>query len=96
MLIFAHVFAGALLGLGFWHLTIDRRAIPLCIAASILPDLIDKSLGLLFPLILGGKNGVPFPDDRRCSPLLCAPFHSVWRRAARYWGGICNSAAPDL
>ena len=58
MLIFAHVFAGALLGLGFWHLTNDRRAVPLCIAASILPDLIDKSLGLLFPAVLGGGRTV--------------------------------------
>jgi membrane-bound metal-dependent hydrolase YbcI (DUF457 family) len=58
MLIFAHVFAGALLGLGFWHLTKDRRALPLCIAASILPDLIDKSLGLAFPLVLGGGRTV--------------------------------------
>ena len=54
MYIFAHIFAGALLGLVFWHLTNDRRAVPLCIAASILPDLIDKSLGLLFPFVLGG------------------------------------------
>jgi len=58
MLIFAHIFAGALLGLGIWHLTDDRRAIPVCIAASILPDLIDKSLGLLFPLVLGGGRTV--------------------------------------
>jgi len=58
MLIFAHVFAGALLGLGFWHLTKDRRAVPLCIAASVLPDLIDKSLALLFPLVLGGGRTV--------------------------------------
>jgi hypothetical protein len=58
MLIFAHVFAGALLGLGFWHLTKDRRAITVCIVASILPDLIDKSLGLAFPLVLGGGRTV--------------------------------------
>jgi len=58
MLIFAHIFAGALLGLGFWHLTKDRRAILVCIAASILPDVIDKSLGLVFPLVLGGGRTV--------------------------------------
>ena len=58
MLIFAHIFAGALLGLGFWHLTKDRRAVPLCIFASLLPDLIDKSLGLAFPLVLGGGRTV--------------------------------------
>jgi membrane-bound metal-dependent hydrolase YbcI (DUF457 family) len=54
MLIFAHIFAGALLGLGFWHLTNDRRAVILCIIGSIIPDLIDKPLGLLFPSVLGG------------------------------------------
>jgi len=54
MLIFAHIFAGALLGLGFWHLTSDRRAVLFCIAGSILPDLIDKTLGLSFPSVLGG------------------------------------------
>jgi len=58
MLIFAHVFAGALLGLVFWHLTNDRRAIAVCIAGSVIPDLIDKSLGLLFPSLVGGGRDV--------------------------------------
>jgi len=58
MFIFAHVFAGALLGLVFWHLTNDRRAIIVCIAGSILPDIVDKSLGLLFPAVLGGGRTV--------------------------------------
>jgi hypothetical protein len=58
MLIFAHIFAGALLGLGFWHLTNDRRAVLFCISGSILPDLIDKPLGLLFPSVLSGGRTV--------------------------------------
>ena len=58
MFIFAHVFAGTLLGLIFWHLTKDRRAIPVCIAGSIIPDLIDKSLGLLFPPVLSSGRTV--------------------------------------
>jgi len=58
MFIFAHVFAGALLGLVFWHLTKDRRAIPVCIAGSIIPDLVDKSLGLLFPSVLSSGRTV--------------------------------------
>ena len=58
MFIFAHVFAGALLGLAFWHLTKDRRAIPVCIAGSIIPDVIDKSLGLLFPSLLSSGRTV--------------------------------------
>jgi membrane-bound metal-dependent hydrolase YbcI (DUF457 family) len=53
MFIFAHVFLGALIGLGFWHLTNDRRALPVCILGTILPDLLDKSLALLFPAIYG-------------------------------------------
>jgi len=58
MFIFAHVFAGALLGLVFWHLTMDRRAIPVCIAASVLPDVIDKTLGLLLPAVFEGGRTV--------------------------------------
>ena len=58
MFIFAHVFAGALLGLVFWHLMKDRRVIPVCIAGSIIPDLIDKSLGLLFPSVLSSGRTV--------------------------------------
>jgi hypothetical protein len=58
MFIFAHFFAGALLGLVFWHLTNDRRAIIVCIAGSILPDLIDKPLGLLYPYVLGSGRTV--------------------------------------
>jgi membrane-bound metal-dependent hydrolase YbcI (DUF457 family) len=58
MFIFAHLFAGALLGLIFWHLTNDRRAVPLGFAASILPDVVDKSFGLLFPFVLGGGRTV--------------------------------------
>ena len=54
MLIAAHIFAGALLGLVFWHLAGDRRAVPLCMAGAILPDLIDKPLGLVLPSILPG------------------------------------------
>ena len=58
MFIFAHVFAGALLGLVLWYLTNDRRAITVCIAASVLPDVIDKSLGILFPVVLGSGRTV--------------------------------------
>ena len=58
MFVFAHVFAGALLGLVFWHLTNDRRAILVCIAGSIVPDMIDKSLGLLFLSVLGSGRTV--------------------------------------
>ncbi len=54
MLIFAHIFAGAVIGLLLWWFLRDSRVIPLCIAASILSDLIDKPFGyLLFPQALG-------------------------------------------
>jgi len=58
MLIFAHVFCGALIGLAFWHLTNDRRALPICILGAILPDLLDKSLALLFLGILGSGRTI--------------------------------------
>ena len=54
MLIAAHIFAGALLGLVFLHLVKDRRAVPFCMAGAILPDLMDKPLGLVFPFVLPG------------------------------------------
>lgn len=58
MFIFAHVFCGALIGLGFWHLTNDRRALPLCIFGAILPDLLDKFSALLFPELLGSGRTI--------------------------------------
>jgi len=54
MLIFAHLFAGAVLGLALGWFLKDNRVIPLCIAASILSDIIDKPLGfILLPQTLG-------------------------------------------
>jgi len=58
MFIFAHVFCGALIGLAFWHLTNDRRALPICILGAILPDLLDKPLAMLSPGILGGGRTI--------------------------------------
>ncbi|MDD1685459.1 metal-dependent hydrolase [Methanoregula sp.] len=58
MFVFAHAFLGALIGLGFWHLSHDRRALPLCIVSAILPDLLDKPLALLFPGILGAGRTI--------------------------------------
>ena len=53
MFVFAHVFAGILIGFGFWHLTGDRRVLPAAVFGALLPDLIDKSLSLLIPGIFG-------------------------------------------
>jgi membrane-bound metal-dependent hydrolase YbcI (DUF457 family) len=54
MLIFAHLFAGTALGVVLWWFLRDTRIIPLCIAASILSDVIDKPLGfILLPQTLG-------------------------------------------
>jgi hypothetical protein len=58
MFIFAHIFAGALLGLGLWHMTNDRRMIMICIAGAVLPDLIDKPLAFLFPGVLGSGRTI--------------------------------------
>jgi hypothetical protein len=58
MFVFAHLFCGALIGLGFWRLTGDRRALPLCILFAILPDLVDKSFILFFPDALGSGRTI--------------------------------------
>ncbi len=56
MFVFAHMVCGILLGLGFSYLTHDRRAIPLCIVSSLIPDLIDKPLGIIFPALASGRT----------------------------------------
>lgn len=48
MFIFAHIFAGNMLGLVIARVIRDTRVIPFCIAGAILPDLIDKPLGYFF------------------------------------------------
>ncbi|HEX3002099.1 MAG TPA: metal-dependent hydrolase [Methanoregula sp.] len=53
MFVFAHAFLGALIGLGFWQLTHDKRAFPFCILCAILPDLLDKPLAFIFPQLFG-------------------------------------------
>jgi membrane-bound metal-dependent hydrolase YbcI (DUF457 family) len=58
MFIFAHIFAGAVFGLGLFHLIKDPRAVPFCIAGSVLPDLIDKPLGLLMPEVFGSGRTI--------------------------------------
>ena len=90
MLNFAHIFAGALLGLGFWHLTNDRRAVPFCIAGSILLDLIDKSTWVINSFChWRGKNGVPHSYDRYHYFSLYTDFLPIHVKVARCWCGLC-------
>lgn len=58
MFFFAHAFLGVLIGLGFWQLAGDRRALPVCIISAVLPDLFDKPLALLFPGIFGAGRTI--------------------------------------
>ncbi|HSQ93756.1 MAG TPA: metal-dependent hydrolase, partial [Methanoregula sp.] len=58
MYICAHLFIGILLGLGVFHITGDRRAFPVCIAGSLLPDLLDKPLMLLVPGVFGSTRTI--------------------------------------
>ena len=54
MYFFAHLLAGILLGILLAVLARDSRLIPACALGSILPDLVDKPVGLLlFPGIFG-------------------------------------------
>lgn len=47
---------GILLGLGFCYITHERLAIPLCIASSLIPDLVDKPLAIIFPALGSGRT----------------------------------------
>ena len=54
MYFLAHLLAGILLGILLAYLLRDSRLIPACALGSILPDLIDKPVGLLlFPDVFG-------------------------------------------
>lgn len=54
MYFLAHLLAGILLGILLAYLIRDSRLIPACALGSILPDLIDKPVGLLlFPDVFG-------------------------------------------
>jgi hypothetical protein len=58
MFLFAHLFTGLLLGIVFQSLTGDRRIVPVCIAGSLFPDLLDKPLSLLAPGLFGSTRTV--------------------------------------
>ena len=58
MFFFAHAFLGVLIGLGFWQMTGDRRALPVCILSALLPDLLDKPVALLVPGLFGAGRTV--------------------------------------
>ena len=56
MFVAAHAFLGFLLGLIFLEITGDRRAVPVCVAGALLPDLLDKPLALLVPSLGSGRT----------------------------------------
>jgi hypothetical protein len=58
MYLFAHLFTGILLGLGFFYLCNDRRLVPVCVAGSLFPDLLDKTLVFLIPGLAGSTRTI--------------------------------------
>lgn len=58
MYVFAHIFTGFLIGFGFFHICNDRRLIPVCVAGSIFPDLLDKPLTLMIPDLFGSTRTI--------------------------------------
>jgi hypothetical protein len=58
MYLFAHLFTGILLGLGFCHLCKDRRLVLVCIAGSLFPDVLDKSLRFIIPGLFGSTRTI--------------------------------------
>lgn len=53
MYIFCHLLAGLLLGLAFYSWKKDRLLVAACVAGALLPDLIDKPLGILLTGTVG-------------------------------------------
>jgi hypothetical protein len=93
MFIAAHLFSGALLGLVFRHLANDRRAVPLCMAGSVIPDLIDKPLGLVFPFTFGGGRTV-FHSLIIAGIILLCVF--IFVRKTSWWPGAGVACAVLL
>lgn len=58
MYFFAHLFTGILIGLGFYYLFNDRRLLPVCVAGSLFPDLLDKTLVFLLPGLFGSTRTI--------------------------------------
>ena len=58
MYLFAHLFTGLIIGLGFFYLWNDRRLIPVCVAGSLFPDLLDKTLVFLIPGFFGSTRTI--------------------------------------
>ena len=56
MFVVAHAFLGVLLGLVFLEITGDRRAVPVCVAGALLPDILDKPLALIVPALGSGRT----------------------------------------
>lgn len=78
MLIFAHLFAGAVLGLALGWFLEDNRVIPICIAASVIPDFIDKPLGyILLPQTL--DSGRTYFHALIAVAMIAALAFLVWR-----------------
>lgn len=58
MYLCAHLFTGILLGLGFCYLCKDRRLVPVCIAGTLFPDVLDKSLRFILPGLFGSTRTI--------------------------------------
>lgn len=58
MYLIAHLFTGLLIGLGFFCLWNDRRLVPVCVAGSLFPDLLDKTLVFLVPGLFGSTRTI--------------------------------------
>ena len=58
MYLCAHLFTGILLGLGFSHLCKDRRLVMVCIAGTLFPDVLDKSLRFIIPGLFGSTRTI--------------------------------------
>jgi len=56
ILFFVHLFIGLVLGITLTTLRPDKLIIPVCMAYSIIPDFIDKYLGLTYTIFNSGRT----------------------------------------
>lgn len=81
--IFCHILAGLLLGLAWYAWKRDRLLVAACVAGAILPDLIDKPLGILLTGTVG--FGRIYAHTLLFASLFFIAGAFAWRRNRR-WG----------
>jgi len=91
MYVFCHLVAGLLLGLALYAWKGDRLLVPACVLGALLPDLVDKPLGLILTGTVG--YGRIYFHTLFFTFVLLAAGAVMWRWSSRRDGFLVIAAA---